>query len=240
MRRITLSAGRAATNAIEFHAKNVGYFDAQYRTCDDFRQRYRVWSALIAKYSSPEFRVLDVGCGTGVFTTLAAQHNKEVVGIDGSLEMIDFCRQQPALRGPEHLCFIHCAIERLPGLHLEAADLMLCSSVLEYVDHFDMCLQILSDLVKPGGHLILSLPNKSAIYRRLERLSFTVIRRPRYLAFVKNVMTLDELHAAIQMRGGTVIEHYYYGNVHRTFATIARLPLPRLLNNLFVAVCRRK
>lgn len=239
MKQIVPSAEPISADAIAFHSRGVEGFDAKYRTSADFRERYRVWSGLIEKYSSPGFRVLDVGCGTGVFTMVAARHNKEVVGIDGSAEMIAFCRQSRAEPADGHASFVCCTIEQLPRLSLETADLLLCSSVLEYVDDFDLSLQILAGLVKPGGVSIISLPNGSAVYRKLERWAFALIRRPRYLAYVKNMMRFTEFEAAIQRCGGTILEHRYYANINRAFAAVARLPFPCLLNNLFVAVCRK-
>jgi ubiquinone/menaquinone biosynthesis C-methylase UbiE len=76
-----------------------------------FRARTLAYAAL-----APGERVLDVGCGTGVLTRLAAQAvgpAGEVVGLDPSARMIAVARRNAAREGA-HVVFRIGVIERLP------------------------------------------------------------------------------------------------------------------------------
>lgn len=48
---------------------------------------------------SPESRVLDLGCGPGIYSTAVAPHVRGVVGVDISEEMIGYARERAALEG---------------------------------------------------------------------------------------------------------------------------------------------
>jgi len=140
-----------ASDAVALFSSKVAQFDARYVECQDFRERFAIWSKLIEKYSRNDYNVLDVGCGTGIFTLFAAVHNRDALGIDGSREMIQCCEQKKAAFGRNNASFRCCRIEELPALQLEPADLLLCSSVLEYVDDLCSCFEILMAMLRPGG-----------------------------------------------------------------------------------------
>ena len=121
-------------------------------------------------------------CGSGVFSFLAAEHNAQVLGIDGSCEMIKLCEQRRVAKSLNRLSFLQKRIEEIPGLGFSPVELVLCSSVLEYVEDLDRGFAILSNLMSTTGTLIVSMPNRLSWYRKLEVLSYRCLRRPSYLA----------------------------------------------------------
>ncbi|MFG3046017.1 class I SAM-dependent methyltransferase [Streptomyces sp. NPDC048241] len=74
--------------------------DAYLRLADEFEAR----------------RVLDIGCGTGVFALLLADRGIEVVGVDPSLASIDVARAKP---GSERVRWIHGDATDLPPLRVD-------------------------------------------------------------------------------------------------------------------------
>ena len=62
---------------------------------------------------TPQDRVLDVGCGTGLLTRLAAEQAAEAVGIDAAPEMIDVARGKAARKGAS-VDFRAALIEAIP------------------------------------------------------------------------------------------------------------------------------
>ncbi|MBI3029533.1 MAG: class I SAM-dependent methyltransferase [Candidatus Rokubacteria bacterium] len=233
-----VSRSMKAKDAIEFHSRCVHGFAAKYQKAPDFRERYSVWTKLIEKYSSPAASVLDVGCGVGMFSFAAAKFNKMVVGIDASPEMIEFCKQKQAELKVLNVRFGCNRLEDLPGAGLAKADLLLCSSVLDYVDDLPHCLNVVVNLLNKGGHLIVSLPNKSAIYRKVEQLTFRLTGRPSYFAHIKNVATLGELTRQLAPRGAALVEAHFYAKLGMSFGVLGRLADAPVLNSLFVAVYR--
>lgn len=63
-------------------------------------------------------RVLDIGCGTGVFALLLAGRGIEVVGVDPALASLDVARGKP---GSERVRWIHGDASELPPLRVDLA-----------------------------------------------------------------------------------------------------------------------
>ena len=71
--------------------------------------------------------------------------------------------------GAEQLDNVRFVQGRLPNLDehdLAGADLIICSSVLEYVEDIDSALSLLAHLLRPGGTLLLSLPTLLSVSGR--------------------------------------------------------------------------
>jgi cytosine/adenosine deaminase-related metal-dependent hydrolase/SAM-dependent methyltransferase len=91
--------------------------------------------------------VVDLGCGTGRWLTrLAARKARSLVGVDFSPEMLEFADRK--LGGKAKLLLGDC--EKLP-LPEKSADLMLCSFVGSYVDHFHSFAKEVKRLLRPSG-----------------------------------------------------------------------------------------
>lgn len=97
-------------------------------------------------------RVLDVGCGNALFTQWLRQRAAEVVGVDHTPRN---CRQgrreYPELRlaasAGEHLPFADASF-----------DCVVCSDTVEHVDDDQACIDELIRVLKPGGTLIVTMP----------------------------------------------------------------------------------
>jgi SAM-dependent methyltransferase len=105
--------------------------------------------------------ILDLGCGDGAATALAAQHNPghHMIGMDWSAGSLSRARQLgiTAVRagvGPQ-----------LP-VASEAADVVIMSELIEHLVDTDSALDEARRVLKPGGSLLLSTPNLAAWYNR--------------------------------------------------------------------------
>ncbi|CCG99602.1 3-demethylubiquinone-9 3-methyltransferase [Fibrella aestuarina BUZ 2] len=222
-------------NAVTYHSGIAQAFDERYKQSPDFQERYRVWAALLDQYVRPGDRVLDAGCGPGVFSLYAAQRGATVTAIDASNAMIDLTRQA-ARQAQLTIC---AEIDWLPLTHDRGCfDLILSSSVLEYVPNLPGTLVSLDRQVAAGGLLIVSMPNRRSVYRCLERIGYWFTGRPVYLRHVLHYATPARLHR--QLPGYQLIFHQTYGGTNAC-ARLLRSCLPALHSDtLFVAVFRKQ
>lgn len=106
-------------------------------------------------------RVLDMGCGAGLLTEPLARMGGIVSGVDAAPENIAVARDHAAQSG--------LAVEYWTG-EIDAVaghkfDLITCLEVIEHVADPARFIVALADLLAPGGMLILSTPNRTALSR---------------------------------------------------------------------------
>jgi 2-polyprenyl-6-hydroxyphenyl methylase/3-demethylubiquinone-9 3-methyltransferase len=159
----------APTDAVDFHSDKAQAFEGRYAHDRRFQSRHSAWNELIDAYSGPAKEVLDVGCGSGALSVLAASRNRQVLGIDGSEAMIRLAREKCAREGVANATFAVGRIEALATLVTEPCDLLLCSSVLEYLEDLESALSSLTAVVRPGGIAILSMPNRQSLFAASNR-----------------------------------------------------------------------
>jgi len=101
-------------------------------------------------------RVLDVGCGTGVFVAIPlAERGFEVVGIDTDEASLDHGRKAAAERGLKNVLFRSMRAEEVR----ETFDVVILSEVLEHVKPPGPLLGTLRRLLTSDGTLIVTVPN---------------------------------------------------------------------------------
>jgi 2-polyprenyl-6-hydroxyphenyl methylase/3-demethylubiquinone-9 3-methyltransferase len=228
-----------AQNAIEWHTEIALNFDEKYKIRRNFIERFNVWKCYIDRYSNPGKTVFDIGCGSGIFSFYLAKKNRTVIGIDGSLEMLKICQTKKSDLSQNNISFLNCPIDSLQHILTNKADLIICSSVLEYLDNLDSYFKLLSSLLNKGGVLIFSLPNKSSIYRRVEPFIFKITGRPKYYQYVKNVCTLENTISMIRKYNFQFLASSYYANSLLS-PVFRKLHLSKFSDNLFVVAAELK
>lgn len=215
--------------AISWHDSIAPSFRDGYVRSRGFRDRLRAWGTLIERYARPGDRVIDAGCGAGTLSFVAARIAAHVDGIDGAERMIDLARSGASEAGVTNVTFEVALFETLSD-RVGRYDLVLCSSVLEYLPNLATEIARLTALLRPGGRLILSLPNGRSHYRRFEVFAWRVTRRPRYYRHVRNVPSSTEVRGILEQFGLSVLETVYYADP----------PLPDFINRLAGGPSRRK
>lgn len=100
-----------------------------------------------------EARVLDIGCGTGALTVIANRdHDNEVICVEPDPHRADKART----RGLEvHTGFLtETLADQLGGF-----DVVMASDVLEHVANPAELLALMKQALKPGGQVLISVPN---------------------------------------------------------------------------------
>ncbi len=226
------------TNAIDWHTQIATDFDKKYLSSKNFIEPFAIWTKLIDKYSHQDFRVLDLGCGSGIFTIYSAERNSSAIGMDGSEEMLKICRQRKANAETYNVDFIQSNINDLQQNLTEKFDLIICSSVLEYLDDLEGSLRSISSSLNENGLLIFSMPNRQSFYRKLESVIFKLTGRPKYYEYVKNVCTLREMESKLKDHGFNLLESNYFGEAPFLSKLFRTFGLPCYADNLFVVVAR--
>jgi SAM-dependent methyltransferase len=112
-------------------------------------------AALIAAGSSlkPGMRVLEVGCGTGMFTEIFARTGVQIIGVDISADLLAKAR---ARNLGDRVQFVE---GRFEDCLVEGPfDAVIGSSVLHHLD-LEAALKVIHRLLKPGGWLSFAEPN---------------------------------------------------------------------------------
>lgn len=215
-------------------------FAQRYSYAPDFQERFKVWTGLLDRHALGARSAIDLGCGSGIFTFYLADKNLRVVGIDAADRMIELCRAEGLKRGLQTVQFFKSELPALPDVSLEKADLIISSSVLEYVENLDEAFEVIRNLMTGNGTLIVSFPNSYSIYRWIQRLLFPIFRRPRYYRYVKNVLSADTLGRMLKKHGLQISEIRYYAHRSLLLKICRALGFPeKYTENLFVAVVKK-
>ncbi len=163
-----MSGTAFASDAIGYHAQLAADWDQRYRK-PSFKARERVLQKSLEGHDVAGTLWLDAGCGAGTLSRWLAEHGCRVVGFDGSPEMV-----RAAVRhSSSHWCHHQLAFAKIDSLAClpvpdAAVDGLLCSSVLEYVDSPENCLTEFVRVLKPGGQLLVSVPNRNSMVRHMQ------------------------------------------------------------------------
>jgi ubiquinone/menaquinone biosynthesis C-methylase UbiE len=120
--------------------------------------------------------ILDVGCASGRQLFKLADKIHEGYGTDISQGFIDKANENKANLGVGNLFFEKALIESLPYPDAKF-DSIICGEVLEHVHDKDVALNELIRVLKPSGHLIITVPNLNSDGTWWGRLMRTVGKR---------------------------------------------------------------
>ena len=133
-------------DAVFEHPRLVGIYDA----LEPDREDLRAYLAMASEFRAR--RVLDIGCGTGVFALLLADLGVAVTGVDPAAGSLDVARARP---GAERVTWIHGDATRLPPLQVELATMT--GNVAQAITSRTAWIGTLTGVhaaLQPGGRLI--------------------------------------------------------------------------------------
>ncbi len=129
------------------------------------------WTSLASR---PRGRFMDVGCGAGLAVAFARQLGWDAMGLE-----IDPTAVREAQR--TGLNIVQGTYEQLTQYERQF-DCIMCSHVLEHVHEPRNLLAQLKVAIKPGGVLLLSLPNSLSAMRRHFGANWRGLEAPRHLS----------------------------------------------------------
>jgi SAM-dependent methyltransferase len=174
-----------------------------------FQRRFGLVTSMIQSELTgrdPGF-ALDAGCASGVFSAYLAELGWTVEALDSSARMLDRADAYLEDRlGPRRhaVSLWKLRIEEVP-FPADSFDAVLCLSTLEYVEDDVDALRLLVRLLKVGGLLVISVPNRRSVVRLVERalrrsrvaLGHTVPPEAAYLGFQRHQYTPVQVDALL-------------------------------------------
>ena len=160
---------------------NEGYFEHEPCRTGDWQRVYwqlvndpevRRWFTLLSKENcAGGTRLLDVGCGRGLFLAVAQDLGWDAYGFDVT---------DANMAEIESKCGISIAVGESPLKQFDegAFDALFCNHVLEHTQHPVAFMEELKVLLKPGGTLFLGFPNENAMMHTYERTVKRLLGRP--------------------------------------------------------------
>jgi SAM-dependent methyltransferase len=106
-------------------------------------------------------RVLDAGCGPGIYSEWLIEHGAEVVAVDASLKMVGLAKRRLGGRAEVRQADLG---QPLDFLGDSSFDVVLSPLVLEYVEDWRGAFAECYRVLRPGGHLIFSVTHPFSDY----------------------------------------------------------------------------
>lgn len=107
-------------------------------------------------------RVLDVGCGGGVFSEALARAGADVTGIDAAARPLEVARLH-AIESALEIDYRHITAEALAESEAESFDIVCCLEMLEHVPAPERTVASCARLCRPGGYLLFSTINRTPL-----------------------------------------------------------------------------
>lgn len=128
---------------------------------------------LINSYKTNEKHLLDIGCGTGNFLSIAKRNNWTITGIEPNKEarLIANKKTDNAVFNTEHL-------KQLKPLSFDVITLW---HVLEHLPDLEMHINLFKKLLKPNGVLIIAVPNYKSFDASYYKAHWAAFDVPRHL-----------------------------------------------------------
>ena len=163
------------SQAVEHFESQASTYEAHAEGRPEFEERFQLWGAAIDAVmpaGGAGATAMDLGCGPGHLTHQLATRGFRTISVDGSEAMLARTRgrlEQHGIVDPdlrrETLPLSPKLVQELAG----QAQLIVMSSVIEYIEDDAEMLRQCAHLLAPGGHLLASFPNRRSVYWRVQR-----------------------------------------------------------------------
>jgi len=195
-----------AASAVEFHDQIAGDWEAKYAKVS-FIGRERTLKECLNGAQLTGQRWLDAGCGTGRLSRYLASRGCTVTGVDASAEMIRIASNGHS----KAVQFQQIADIETMDIEPASFDGVLCISVLEYLADPSAALARFASGLRPGGLLIVSVPNRLSLVRRALSTSFHACGWPAYFQFSRNEYRAAEFASLLKTHHLQVEKNLYLG-----------------------------
>lgn len=140
--------------------EKVGY--EQYAFSSRNHRMLVTWAERVIRHFTDRRRVLDLGCGTGVFLDQLARRDISAVGVDSDAASVAYAQllglEVAALDGSEYL-----------AKHPRAFDAIHCSHLIEHLPFGELgrAMRLIAEALEPGGRAVFVFPDPESIRSQL-------------------------------------------------------------------------
>jgi SAM-dependent methyltransferase len=124
------------------------------------------WHDWYVEHLRPTDTVVDVGCANGAHTLVAARHCRRIVGFDYDVRHLAIARRTARERGLGHAHFFAWDVTRAFPFPDGSFDAALFLDVIEHLVPRAAVLREIHRVLRPGGRLLVSGPNRDTAWRR--------------------------------------------------------------------------
>jgi ubiquinone/menaquinone biosynthesis C-methylase UbiE len=207
--------------AIDFHdRRNAGTYAT--READDS------WRRAIARFVNPTgLRVVDIGCGGGIYSTALAQMGAtQVTGIDSSAPMVHDARRRAEAAGISAITFQQGSAEST-GLPDGGADLVLQRALIHHLAEPSVAFAEARRILKPGGTLLVQDRTMADVMvpasaQHLRGWFFELFPRLVDVEAARRPSG-DEVDAWLREAGLAVVGHHRLSERRRTYTNLKEL-----------------
>lgn len=166
--------GTVKSTTLSYFDQEASGWSNRYQLSRHFQARLNQALSWLPPSPGP-INILDFGCGSGVLATSLFKWGHQVTAVDASEEMIRATQAAFEAEGipKSQYKLEHLSREDGQGEYLNHRYQAIYSlGVLEYVPEPQQLLAHWAKVLEPKGLLILSLPNRASVLRRMERFVF--------------------------------------------------------------------
>lgn len=200
----------AEIDAEQLTPEEAAYIETQLQAnMDKFRNQAGILAGHLPLSGA---RVLDIGCGGGLFLSLLKQQGARVTGIELSDSRAQYARMKHDLQIYKHPIESDFWQKEYAG-HFDAVTLW---DVIEHVNYPFQTLQCAVNVLRPGGWLLIDTPCRDSFYHRFGELTYRLTggRYPTFLNAMysshlfghKQIFSMDEMRRLFESAGLEVID----------------------------------
>jgi ubiquinone/menaquinone biosynthesis C-methylase UbiE len=216
----------------DIDSKSKSYAD-KYKIYNYETRGYHIRNKLALEWlGNAPLNILEAGCGPAILSLDLLQRGHQPFGIDLSEMALRAGRERIA-------CQVNTfTVGDLVHLPYGAAsfDAVVCLGVLEYVIPIKAALIEFSRIIRPGGSLVFSLPNRQSFYRKWERhvygplssLFHSVYNHKKLRSYIRQEYAITDIGPLLE-KAGLTLEKMHIFSLAIIFQPVNRLiPGPAL------------
>jgi ubiquinone/menaquinone biosynthesis C-methylase UbiE len=148
-----------------------------------FQERMRIVLEMVGRLGlHSQSRVLEIGCGAGLYTLALAKLGYLVDAIDPVQKMVDATHERVRQSGQERRVRSNLGDVRTLGFQDETFDLVLAVGVLPWLSSIEQPLHEMYRVTRLGGYLITTVNNRWALQQVLDPLTNPMLHPAKTLA----------------------------------------------------------